>query len=357
MDNINHLRIAVRSSTGVITLDRQESLNAMSLDMCKNIIGVMGEWASDPGIDRVMIMAAPGRAFSAGGDIRSMVLIMRDDPAAAENYFRTEYTLHALVNIFPKPVVVLADGLTMGGGAGMLLNASHPVITTAMDFAMPETAIGLFPDAGASLFLRRAPSAVAAFLGMTGWRIGAGDMLHFGIAPLGVDSGQVAAVADAVVHAPDAAAIGPVLEVFRLSPPDTVLAGEAEWIERRFNGADAVSIRAGLEDDEHPLAEKSRNALDSRCPLSIEVTRRLLTDPSLEPANAVASLKQDFRLASRMIRHPDYAEGVRALLIDKDNNPAWQPATREGVTPAMVEAIVTPEGFDRPDLETPMAAA
>ena len=342
-----HLNAEIRSTTGIITLDRQRALNALSEEMCESMIGTLGEWAESPGVDRVMITAAPGRAFCAGGDIRALAPRLADNPEEGDRYFRIEYSLDTLIHAYPKPVVVLANGLTMGGGAGLLLNASHPVITTAMDFAMPETGIGLFPDAGASLFLRRAPSAMAAFLGMTGWRIGAGDMLRLGIAPLAVEEARAPAVADAVVGAPDASSIGAVLEEFRTEPAEAPLADAEEQVTRHFSGSDPVSIRAGLEGDDHPAAELTRQALDTRCPLSITLTHRLLTDPGLAPADAVEALEQDYRIATRMLRRPDFGEGIRAALIDKDNSPNWRPGSLDGVTPDMVDAIVGIDGAVR----------
>ena len=317
MSDHPHLKTETRSSTGIVTLDRQEALNALSMGMCEAMAASLEAWAGDSSIDRVLVRAAPGRAFCAGGDVRSIAPGLKDDPAEGERYFRVEYGLDMLVNAYPKPVVVLADGLTMGGGAGVLLNASHPVVTTAVDFAMPETTIGLFPDVGASFFLRRAPRATAVFLGITGWRIGAGDLLRLGIAPLAVESDAAAAVIDAVIGAPGpedvAGAIDAALEGFRAepAPAEAPVAGAAEWIAKRVDAPDPVSIRAGLEGDGHPMAAKAREAL---------------------------------------------AEGVRARLIDKDNSPNWQPARLEGVTREMVEAMVTPEGFDLPGLAAPATA-
>ena len=354
MINNPYLNIGTEASTGCIILDRPKALNALSLDMCDALATALRAWADDPAIDRVIISATPGRAFCAGGDVRAIAPDIRADIAAGDAYFLTEYQLDLLIHLFPKPVVVVANGLTMGGGAGVLLNASHPVITTAMDFAMPETAIGLFPDVGASIFLRKAPPAVAAFLGMTGWRIGAGDMAHYGIAPRVIDADSHDALIRAVINTPDTGGIDAVLDGFRCEVDEKPLVDEEEWITRHFSKPDPVSIRAGLEGDDHPMAEKTRHALDTRCPLSIAVAHRLLTDPQMEPATIVDAIRQDYALALRMIRHPDFVEGVRALLIDKDNAPAWQPASLSGVRRAMVEAIVTPE--DAPVLAIPEAS-
>jgi len=339
-----------QETAGRIILSRPEALNAVSREMCDLIITALLAWADDPAIDRVVITAIPGRAFCAGGDVRSIIPLIEQKPELGDAYFATEYTLDVLIAAFPKPVITIANGLTMGGGAGLLVNASHPVITDAMDFSMPETAIGLFPDVGASLFYRRPPGAVGLFLGMTGWRIGTGDMIALGIVPQAVAAANLDAVEAAVLCCP-ANAITETLAGFGLAPGETPVADAAGWIDQHFSHVDPVLIRHSLEGDNNPFAEQARQALDSRCPLSIALTHRLLTDPALCASNIVDAIRLDYRLACRMLRHPDFISGVRAVLIDKHHQPSWQPATLDGVTKAMVDAIVTPE--DSPQLPLP----
>lgn len=347
MSDETHLRITTERSTGLITLDRPRALNALSLAMCGQIKDALSGWAGDPAIDRVLISATPGRAFCAGGDVRSIAPQIKADIRNGDHYFQTEYGLDLMIAVYPKPVFVIADGLTMGGGAGVLLNASNPVITTAMDFAMPETAIGLFPDVGAARFLRRAPGRLGVMMAMTGWRIGAGDMRASGIAPCCINHDDAAAAAAAIVAADHAEAAQAAIDAMAVSGLETPLLDAREWVDDRFAGADAVLIRRGLEGDDHPMAENLRHALDTRCPLSIHLSHRIMTDEQLSPPDKVAALHQDFRIAYRMIRHPDFIEGVRALLIDKDNSPAWQPDDLTGVTTAMVDAMITPDDAPR----------
>lgn len=355
MSTEKHIHITTEATTGLITLDRPKALNALSLDMCGQIKTALMGWVDDAAIDRVMITATPGRAFCAGGDVRSIAPMITADISNGDHYFQTEYSLDLLIAVYPKPVFVIADGLTMGGGAGILLNASHPVITTAMDFAMPETAIGLFPDVGAARFLRQAPHPLGVMMAMTGWRIGAGDMLAAGIAPLCIESDAAAAAMRAIITATDPDAAVAAIKAMAVSPDDTPLLDAAEWISGHFGKDDVMAIRQGLEGDDHPMAEKLRFALDTRCPMSIHLSHRLMSDPALAPADKVAALEQDYRIAWRMIRHPDFIEGVRALLIDKDNAPVWQPGDLTGVTRAMVDAMITPE--NAPRLDCPEAEA
>lgn len=349
------VHIAKEASSGVITLDRPKALNALSLEMCGVIKDALVSWLDDDRIDRIVISATPGRAFCAGGDVRAIAPMIKADISEGDHYFETEYGLDMLIAVYPKPVFVIADGLTMGGGAGILLNASHPIITTAMDFAMPETAIGLFPDVGAARFLRFAPEPMAVMMALTGWRIGAGDMLAAAIAPQCIRHEDTDIARNRIIAAPHVDKVAEELADLRVIPKETPVLDALEWITEKFSADDVVMIRDRLEGDTHPMAEKLRQALDTRCPLSIHLSHRLMTDAAFAPKDKVAALEQDFRIASRMIRHPDFIEGVRALLIDKDNAPAWQPDTLRGVTKDMVEAMITPH--DAPRLVCPEAEA
>ena len=341
MSDETFVHIDIESSTGLITLDRPRVLNAVSLEMCCVIKDTLMAWADDPAIDRVLLTAMPGRAFCAGGDVRSLVPMLKADMREGDHYFQEEYGLDMLLAVYPKPVFAIASGLTMGGGAGILLNASHPVVTTAIDFAMPETAIGLFPDVGAARFLRFAPPPMGLMMAMTGWRIGAGDMLASGIASLCIDQQAAGRARQAVIDAPDTSTAHEAIARLSIAPAETPVIDEIDWLAARFEGKDVLTIRDGLEGDRHPFAENLRHALDTRCPLSIHLSHRLMTDPGLAPEDKVAALRQDYRIACRMIRHPDFTEGVRAVLIDKDNTPVWQPSALTEVTSAMIDAMIT----------------
>ena len=267
-------------------INRPKALNALNMEMCAQINEKLIAWSNDDQVDRVLITATESRAFCAGGDVRSIIPLIKKDPRAADAYFKVEYTLDTLINAFPKPVIVIADGLTMGGGCGVLLNASHPVITEKMDFAMPETAIGLFPDVGASLFLRQPPHHIGVMMGMTGWRIGAGDMLAMGLAKHAVASEAVAELARKIIALENNAGIDALLMPISLlhsHQMPTPLMDAGAWIESHFSKPSPQSIRDSLEGDDHPLAEQIRNALDTRSPYSIVITHRLLTDESLKP--------------------------------------------------------------------------
>ena len=338
-------------STGQIVINRPKSLNALSGAMCGQINNILINWATDESIDRVLITATPGKAFCAGGDVRALIPLLKDDHENGRQYFEIEYRLDLIINTYPKPVITLANGLTMGGGAGVLMNAGMQIISDRMDFAMPETAIGLFPDVAASVFLRRAPSSVASFLGITGYRIGAGDMKALGILDPKTsfildgekEDQAIAALINLAQCDYDSVAQG--LDALLTSPNDTPLMNELDWINKHFDHPDLPAIRASLDGDAHPLAEFSRKAIDSRAPLSMAVTHHLMQDKRFADLSVPQALHLDYNLANRITRNPDFIEGVRAVLIDKDNAPNWSPKTIDDVTSEMLDAL-----FDESDM-------
>ena len=340
---------------GRIIINRPKALNALNMEMCAAINTTLLAWSGHDDIDRVLITASEGRAFCAGGDVRSIIPLIKKDPTMADAYFKVEYTLDSLIHAFPKPVITIADGLTMGGGCGVLLNASHPVITENMDFAMPETAIGLFPDVGASLFLRVPPHHIGVMMGMTGWRIGAGDMLVMGLVQYSAHATDVTVLVEKIINLEHNDGLEALLESFtinaQLIPLATPLMDTGHWIEEHFKNPTPQAIRDSLEGDDHPMAEKIRHALDTRSPYSIAVTHRLLTDDAVKPDDILDALRLDFVMACRIGRYPDFSEGVRAVLIDKDNSPIWQHDRLDDVQEDIINAVFAME--NRPDLGYP----
>ena len=340
--------------SGHIMLNRPKALNALSGEMCRQISEVLMGWADDDQVHHVLITGAPGKAFCAGGDVRALVPVLKTNHDEACRYFESEYRLDLIINTFPKPIITLADGLTMGGGSGVLLNARFQVITERMDFAMPETAIGLFPDVAASIFLRRAPKSVGAFLGITGWRIGAGDMIALGILDQArgvvVNSQEMDALTETLTALEDgddetiSEAIWAVMQNAQITPEDHPIFDAQDWIDDHFSKPTIAAIRASLDGDDHPMADACRKAMDRRSPLSMAVTHHLLTAPEFAALTVPAALALDYTLACRITLKPDFIEGVRAVLIDKDNAPKWQPSSIADVTPLMVEELFAEEG-------------
>jgi enoyl-CoA hydratase len=345
------IQTRIEGRTGRVIINRPQALNALNMEMCAQINEILLTWCGSASIDRVLITASEGRAFCAGGDVRSIVPLVKKDPLLADAYFKAEYILDCLINAFPKPVITIADGLTMGGGCGVLLNAAYPVITEKMDFSMPETAIGFFPDVGASVFLRRPPHHIGVMMGMTGWRIGAGDMIAMGSVRHAVNADDVEVLIDQLVALNDNDGIDDVLSQFNMADQPKPLMDESSWISSHFSKATPQDIRDSLEGDEHPMAERIRLALDTRSPYSIAITHRLLTEGALNPKNIPDALRLDYVLACRIARYPDFTEGVRAVLIDKDNAPVWQHSRLDAVEEDLINVVFAME--NKPDLGYP----
>ncbi len=350
----NSIIFSTDQRCGRIVINRPKALNALSGEMCHEMNQHLMAWADDDGISHVVISAVDGKAFCAGGDVRALIPMLKENHDHAKAYFETEYQLDLIINTYPKPVISVANGLTMGGGAGVLMNAAYQVITDRMDFAMPETAIGLFPDVAASVFLRRAPQPVASFLGITGWRIGAGDMKALGI--LSPDTGFVVdsmAIDQAItvlvgLESPDATAIKSALASVMITPDkdpqNTPVLNALDWIKTHFSKADLPAIRASLaneysDGEDHPMKAACLKAIDTRAPLSMAVTHHLMTAAQFSDLTVPAALDWDNTMACRITLRPDFIEGVRALLIDKDNAPQWQPPSIDDVTPEMLDDI------------------
>jgi len=344
----DHIRFSTHDRAGLVLLDRPRALNALSADMAVALCRQLDLWASDSAVDHVVMAASEPRAFCAGGDVRVLHAI-----AAAGEYdrmtdhFQSEYRSHLAVYEFPKPIICLADGITMGGGAGLMQCSTHIVVSDTTRFAMPETAIGLFPDAGASVFLGRCPRPAALCLGLTGHVIGAADCLMLGLAGAMVPSDNMPALRPALLGC-DSADIGDVIASFRADPGVPMLQIQRATIDHVFDGQDLASMRdragdlARLRDDS--FAASLHAALATRCPMSMQVFARLL-EMGPDIADIPAALALDFHLAIRMTRRPDFQDGVRAVLIDKTNDAVWHPSRLEEVTPSLVDGIFDTTGL------------
>lgn len=348
------LGLEVIGHTGIITLNRPKVLHALSVDSCQAAAAALDNWQAEPAIERVIIRAMPDAAsprpvFCAGGDIRSAANLLAEGLDQGRSYFSAEYPLHCRIAAFPKPLVTLADGLAMGAGAGLLVHAGFPVASQRLDLAMPETAIGLFPDVGASQFLNRCIGAAGMYMGLTGARIGAADALAFGLVPMIAEAADFDALLEALLALPASRDISHArnltadcLAGFRTDPGPPLLGPAATWINSRFSLQSVEAIRDSLADDEHPLAAAAHKALTARSPTSLKLTLRLLNLGKAEPVSAVSAIIQDYHIAWRLMELPDFAEGVRALLVDKDQQPAWQPAKLEAVEENLLDVLLEP---------------
>ncbi|WP_374655718.1 enoyl-CoA hydratase/isomerase family protein [Dongia sp.] len=329
MSAFQDVLFSIENGHGRIVLNRPQALNALTLDMIDAIGAQLAAWEMRADIKAIVITGAGDKAFCAGGDVKAVrEAKLRGDLGLLEDFYRREYALNHRLATYRKPIVAVMDGIVMGGGAGIAFNCSHPVVTHKSLFAMPECRIGLFPDVGAGHFLNRASPAVALALGLTGLTLRGPGIIRVGLARYFVGSGRVGEVAidnlDALNLAVDSAGIDEMLPkiepVFGLKTLDEI-----------------VTVLAARRD---PWAVETLKAMRSFSPTSLRVTFAHITRARGQDLAEV--LKTEFRLVQHFMTAPDFFEGVRAQLIDKDGAPKWQPAELGAVTPEMVERYFTP---------------
>ncbi|MEO1695621.1 MAG: 3-hydroxyisobutyryl-CoA hydrolase, partial [Pseudomonadota bacterium] len=261
--------VRVEGRAGRITLNRPAALNALTYAQVGVIARALDAWEADTDVAVVIIDAAGGRAFCAGGDIRELYDARTTDPMLAARFWRDEYTLNARIHRYPKPIVTLMDGLVMGGGIGLAAHASHRVVTEHADLAMPETAIGLVPDVGGTWLLARAPGQLGALLGLTGGRFKAADAIYAGFADTHVARDDVSALVDALVD-PAGAPVGVVVAEAASAPAPATYAMRQTDIDRLCGGDSVADIQAALRGaDDVPWAERAARDMKKRSPLAL----------------------------------------------------------------------------------------
>ena len=328
-----------RGVAGVIVLNRPKALNALTLAMVRLISVALDEWERDSAVDRIVLLGAGERAFCAGGDIRRLYDLGRaGDHDAQLTFWREEYQLNRRIKTYPKPIVALVDGIVMGGGVGLAMHAAHTVVGERFVFAMPEVGIGFFPDVGAAWILPRLQSHVGVYFALTGLRADAGDALALGLGQTFVPSSAFPALAQGLERdEPVQSALA------RLStpPPRSKLIGDAEAIESCFSQPDRAAILAalrGAETQGRPFAAPARAAMIEKSPTSQAIAlKQMALGATIDFDEA---LRMDYRIVSRICRGHDFYEGVRAVIVDKDNRPNWAPAPSR----TEVDAYFTPLG-------------
>jgi enoyl-CoA hydratase len=328
-----------RGRAGVIVLNRPRALNALTLTMVRLIAEALDRWERDNAVDRLVFLGAGDRAFCAGGDIRRLYDLGRaGDHDAQLTFWREEYQLDRRIKTYSKPIVVLADGITMGGGVGIMMNAAHRVAGERFVFAMPEVGIGFFPDVGAAWFLPRLKHRAGVYFALTGLRADAGDALALGLAETFVAAAALPALVKALESDEPVKAA---LARFSAPPPASALIGEAEDIEASFSGPDREAILDALRQAEkrgRAFAAPARIAMLEKSPTSQAIALR-----QMELGRTIdfdQALRMDYRIVSRICRGRDFYEGVRAVIVDKDNRPQWSPPP----SPAEVDAYFAPLG-------------
>lgn len=328
-----------RGALGLITLNRPKALNALTQGMCVAMKAQLDEWAKDDAFKSVAIRGNGDRAFCAGGDIRALYESGKAKTPYALQFYRDEYILNATIKRYPKPYIALIHGIDMGGGVGVSVNGSHRIAGESMVFAMPETGIGLFPDVGGSYFLPRCPGQLGMFLGLTGARLKTTDSLYAGIAtdfvPMAHWEMLLTALADGT--APDTAIAG-----LKDSVPDTFLAEHRDAIDRTFGQGSVEDILAALDAEHTDWAQDTANTIRAKSPTSLKIAFRQIREG--KSLSFDECMKMEYRMVNRIVAGHDFYEGVRAVIIDKDNAPKWQPAALSGVSDRDVDAYFAPLG-------------
>jgi len=334
------IRIERRGAAALVTLDRGRAMNALTPQMLAALDGAYRTFARDNDLYIMVLKSADAKAFSAGGDMLLLCNKARTDLAAARADVRAEYQFNWLADCFSKPSVALIDGVVMGSGAGISAYCTHRVAGPRYRFAMPETAIGYFPDVGMAHVLARLPSRTGFYLGLTGAAIGRPDAYRLGLVTHCLDAAQFT---EAEALLADAMPVDPVLDDRHADPGPGELMAHAGTIERCFADGPVEQIMARLDavtGVSQPFAAETLALLQKRAPTALKVTLRHLTEALSQDLRH--TLETDYRLASRFLAASDVHEGVRAALIDKDNAPRWRPATLADVTADLVNDAFAP---------------
>lgn len=338
---MSEITLEVTGALARIELRRPKALNALTLDQIHAIHPQLAAWADDPRVKAVAITGEGHKAFCAGGDIRALYEAgQRRDAAYFASFYWDEYRLNRRIKTYPKPYVALEDGIVMGGGVGVSVHGSHRVATENTLFAMPETGIGMFPDVGGTWFLPRLPGEIGTYLALTGARLKAADCLYAGVCSHFVPAARMAELVEALCGIADAKEVDTVLAVFSADPGPAPLAEHRATIDRCFAHDRIEDILAALKADGGAFAAETAKTILGKSPLATKVTlRQMRVGKTLDFDGC---MRTEYRLSQRFMAGPDFFEGVRAVIIDKDQAPKWQPASLSEVTDAMVEAFFAP---------------
>ncbi len=344
------IAITTEGAAGIVTLTRTKALNALTDAMRKSLIAGMPPFAADPDIYAVVFQSASPKAFCAGVDVRELTRQGREDRNVARQSFAREYGLNWQLECFVKPTVSLIDGIVMGSGVGISLYGTHRVAGPGYKFAMPETAIGLFPDVGTAYVLSRLPHEIGIYLGLTGRTIGRDDAIALGLATHAMAAEKFDQVREGLA---DAQPVDGVLMSLAEAPGPSKLMAKKTLIENCFGAQTVSEIKQRLMDvtgDDAKWAKAVHDELETKSPLSLVVTLRHLR--RAKAWDLRQTLMMDYRLACRFLEDSDFYEGVRAVLIDKDNAPQWQPAHLDDITEQMVERYFASLGSEELNLLT-----
>jgi enoyl-CoA hydratase len=339
-----------RGAAGVVTLNRPQALNAVTYGMVHALRGALETWVDDPAVTRVIVVANGGRAFSAGGDIRALTDFGKSGQIdEAMKFWREEYPLNAYIKSYRKPYIALIDGIVMGGGVGVAIHGSHRVAGDRFQFAMPEVGIGFFPDVGATWFFPRMPGELGTYCALTGDRLNAADACMAGAATHRVPSARFPELLEGLYGS---VSVDAVLAAFAEPAGEGPLLARREAIDRLFASDRVEDILHALDNELGEHADWARAAaanIRTKSPLSLKLA--LAQVRRGRAWDFATCMDAEFRIVSRVIRGHDFYEGVRAVIVDKDNKPRWRPPTLAEVSDADVERHFAP--FDGDGLVLP----
>jgi len=331
--------IRVEGRVGRLTLNRPQALHALNTAMCVAMTEALLAWKDDPAVELVLLDHAGERGFCAGGDIRMLAESGAGDGKAAREFFFTEYRLNHLLFEYPKPVLTIMDGVTMGGGVGLAAPSRYRVATERTTYAMPETGIGLFPDVGGGWFLPRMPGHIGLWLALTGARVKAADCELIGMATDFIESARIEAFKAAVIA--DPAAVETLLTEYEGDAGRPPLATHQDEIDRIFAHDSVEAIVAALEAADTDWARDQLKVLATKSPQTLKVAFRQLQMGG-QAKSFAENMELEYRIGARVVQRHDFIEGVRAVIVEKDNAPKWSPASLSGVTDDMINSIFAP---------------
>jgi len=329
----------VEGGVGRLRLNRPKAIHALTREMCVAMSDALLRWREDPAIRLVMIDHVDGRGFCAGGDIRLIAESGATDGVAARRFFHDEYRLNHLLFTYAKPVIAFMDGITMGGGVGISQPANYRIATERTVYAMPESGIGLFPDVGAGWYLSRLPGRTGEFLALTGARIDGAECVALGLSTHYVPGERLDELKQALIANP--AEIDRLVAEFAEAPPEARIIGNRNKIDRLFAADRYEDVLAALKADGSEWAQKELATLATKSPQTCKVSLRLLAQ-GRDHVDFAEEMKVEYRVAAHICQRHDFIEGVRALIIDKDNSPKWDPPTPEGITDHLLDQIFAP---------------
>ncbi len=331
-----------RGKVALVTLNRPRALNSLTHDMCSKLDQHLIAWESDADIHAVVIRGEGEKAFCAGGDIKTLYDGGPVNASAAVAFFHDEYLCNSRLAHFSKPYISFLDGIVMGGGFGVSVHGSHRIATEKSMFAMPETGIGLIPDVGGSYFLSRCPGSIGMYLGLTGARLKAADMIYAGVATSFVASEKLNALLDELAGAGslDHNSVDAIIAKYAGEPGPAPIADMRALIDRTFNKGTVEEIVEALSADGSDEALKMHKILGLKSPTSMKLTCRQLHEGANKNFNE--GMVMEFRIVNRIMLGHDFYEGVRAVIVDKDNQPNWQPDSLGQISDADIDVYFRP---------------